>query len=258
LRGKTVAVIGAAAAAFDAAGVALENGAAEVHLFARRNIIAATPITRSRGFPGAYDNYHQLPDADRWHQAIRFFSYGSTPTTDAIERTVKFANFHLHLASPWSVAREDNGQIATEINGTPYRFDFVIAGTGYSPDIAARPELSDFADRILLWCDCYTPPAEEQDDLLARHPYLGSGHEFLDKIPGTAPFLKHIHIQNPSGFLSFGLPIGDVPSMKRDIPVIVGRISSDLFQADLDTLRIRMTGSVPADFTEALYRSAVR
>ena len=98
LRGKTVGVIGGAAAAFDAAGVALEHGAAEVHLFARRDTIAAIPITRSRGFPGAYDNYHQLPDADRWHQAIRFFRAGSTPTTDAIERTVKFTNFHLHLS----------------------------------------------------------------------------------------------------------------------------------------------------------------
>ncbi len=103
----------------------------------------------------------------------------------------------------------------------------------------------------MLWCDRYTPPAEEQDDLLARHPYLGAGHEFLEKTPDTAPFLKDIHIQNPSGFLSFGLPIGDVPSMKRDIPIIVGRISSDLFRADLDTLRIRMNGNVAPDFTEA-------
>jgi hypothetical protein len=70
--------------------------------------------------------------------------------------------------------------------------------------------------------------------------------------------LKHIHVQNPAGFVSFGLPIGDVPSMKRDIPVIVSRISSDLFRDDLDTLRRRMTGDVPPDFTEALWRSAVR
>jgi len=46
--------------------------------------------------------------------------------------------------------------------------------------------------------------------------------------------------------------------MKRDIPLIVGRISADLFLADLDTLRQRMTGDVPADFTAALYQSAVR
>ncbi len=91
LRGKHVAVIGAAASAFDAAGVALEAGAASVRLFARRPSIAAVPITRSRGYPGAYDNYHALPDAIRWEQARRFRRWGSTPTTDAIERTVAFA-----------------------------------------------------------------------------------------------------------------------------------------------------------------------
>jgi FAD-dependent urate hydroxylase len=257
LGGKTVAVIGAAASAFDAAGVALEHGAAAVHLFARRDTIAAIPITRSRGFPGAYDNFHDLPDADRWHQALRFRRAGSTPTTDAIERTVKFANFHLHLSAPWSNATAGNG-VETTIGGATYHFDFVIAGTGYSGNIAAQPELHDFGSQILLWRDRYAPTPAEQDDVLANHPYLGAGHELLEKTQGSAPFLRNIHIQNPSGFVSFGLPIGDVPSMKRDIPVIVGRISGDLFRADIDTLRQRMTGDVAADFTDALYRSAVR
>jgi len=258
LRGKTVGVIGAAASAFDAAGVALEHGAADVHLFARRDTIAAIPITRSRGFPGAYDNYHQLPNADRWHQAIRFFRAGSTPTTDAIERTVKYPNFHLHLSAPWTNATERGGKIESTVNGTTYRLDFVIAGTGYSGDLASRPELRDFTDQILLWRDRYTPPLAEQDEMLACYPYLGAGHEFLERTPGSSPMLQHIHVQNPAGFVSFGLPIGDVPSMKRDIPVIVGRISADLFQADLEVLRRRMTGDVAPDFSEALYRSAVR
>jgi cation diffusion facilitator CzcD-associated flavoprotein CzcO len=257
LRGKVVGVIGAAASAFDAAGVALEHGAAEVHLFARRDTVAAIPITRSRGFPGAYDNYHQLPDADRWHQAIRFFGAGSTPTTDAIERTVRFPNFHLHLSAPWTNASE-RGQIETTINGTTYRLDFVIAGTGYSGDLASRPELRDFDGQIQLWRDRYAPPHTEQDDRLGCYPYLGAGHELLEKTPGSSPLLKHIHVQNPAGFLSFGLPIGDVPSMKRDIPVIVSRVSADLFLADLDALRSRMTGDVAPDFTDELYRSAVR
>jgi hypothetical protein len=94
--------------------------------------------------------------------------------------------------------------------------------------------------------------------MLARQPYLGAGHELLEKTPNTSPLLKHIHVQNPAGFASFGLPIGDVPSMKRDIPVIVARISADLFHADPDVLRRRMTGDVAPDFTEELYRSAVR
>jgi FAD-dependent urate hydroxylase len=258
LRGKVVGVIGAAASAFDAAGVALEHGAAEVHLFARRATIAAVPITRSRGFPGAYDNYFELPDADRWHQAIRFFRAGSTPTTDAIERTVKFPNFHLHLSALWTNASERDGQVETTINGTTYRLDFIIAGTGYSADLTSRPELCDVADQILLWRDRYTPPPDEQNEMLGRSPYLGAGHELLPKHSDATPLLQHIHVQNPAGFVSFGLPIGDVPSMKRDIPVIVGRISTDLFLADLETLRERMIGNVTPDFTEAVFQPAIR
>ena len=258
LRGKAVGVIGAAASAFDAAGVALEHGATEVHLFARRERIAAVPITRSRGFAGAYDNHYRLPDADRWHQAIRFFRAGSTPTTDAIERAVKYPNFHLHLSAPWTNAAERDGKIETSIDGTTYRLDFIIAGTGYSGDLASRPELRDFADQILRWRDRYTPPSAEKDEMLANYPYLGAGHELLPRTPDASPLLRHIHVQNPAGFVSFGLPIGDVPSMKRDIPVIVGRISADLFQADLDVLRRRMTADVAPDFSDELYRAAVR
>jgi hypothetical protein len=101
LRGGIVAVAGAAAAAFDAADVALENGAGAMHLFARRPSIASIPITRLRAHLGAYDNCRQLPGASRRHQAIRFRRVGSTPTIDAIERMVAFANFHLHLGAPW-------------------------------------------------------------------------------------------------------------------------------------------------------------
>ena len=48
LRGRTVGVIGAAASAFDAAGLALEHGAAAVHLFCRRDAVAATPVIGAR------------------------------------------------------------------------------------------------------------------------------------------------------------------------------------------------------------------
>jgi len=139
-----------------------------------------------------------------------------------------------------------------------HRLDFVIAGTGYSADLASRPELRDFASQILLWRDRYTPPPDEQDEMLGRSPYLGPGHELLPRRSDATPLLQHIHVQNPAGFVSFGLPIGDVPSMKRDIPVIVGRISADLFRADLEVLRKRMTGDVAPDFSDDLYRSAIR
>ena len=257
LRGKHVAVIGGTASAFDAAGMTLEAGAASVHLFARRPTIASVPITRSRGYPGAYDNYFALPDAMRWEQALRFRRWGSTPTTDAIERTVAFANFHLHLAAPWESARADGERIVARVADEDFRCDFVIAGTGYQADLSARPELAEFDGKVLLWRDRFVPAAGDEDPYLGAHPYLGAGHEYLEKTPGIAAHLRDIHVQNPAGFVSFGVPTGDVPSMKRDIPTIVARISNDLFLADIDAHRRRMTGDVAPDFGEDSYAAAL-
>ena len=257
LRGKTIAVVGGAASAFDAAGVALETGARAVHLFARRATLAAIPISRVRGYPGAYDNYGDLPDAMRWQQAIRFRRAGSTAPADAIERVLRFPDFHLHLAAPLDMARVEGGRIIARAGGEEFGCEFAIAGTGYFVDPQARPELADFAGEILLWRDHYQPPADEDDPYLGAHPYLGAGHEYLERTPGKASFLADIHIHNPAGFVSFGWPEGDVPSMRRGVPAIVGRISRDLFLADLDVHRERLTADVAPDFGEALYAAAV-
>lgn len=257
LAGKSVAVIGSAASAFDAAAVALEAGAANVHLFARRESLAALPVIRVRTYPGAYDNYYALPDAVRWQQALRFRRAGSTPPADAIERAVKFPNFHLHLASTWSAARVDDGQIVAHASDGSFRFDFAIAGTGFYVDPAARAEFNDFASEIARWRDRFTPAAADADDALAAYPYLGAAHEFSERAPGDAPFLKDIHNFNPSGFVSHGLPVGDILSFKRDIPAIVARISRDLFLADIDAHAQRINSTIAEDFGRDLYEKAV-
>ncbi|MEH1960692.1 MAG: SidA/IucD/PvdA family monooxygenase [Nostoc sp.] len=258
LRGKTVAVLGAAASAFDAAGVALESGAKAVHLFARRSAIASLPVNRVRGYPGAYYNYPELPDAARWFQAWRFGQVGSTPPADAIERAIAFSNFHLHLSANWRAAHEQAGRIVAQVNDDVFEFDFAIAGTGYFVDPTKRPELADFAQHIALWRDRYEPPANQRADDLGTHPYLGSAHEYQEKVPGSAPYLKDIHVFNPAGFVSFGLPIGDVPSIRRDVPAVVTRISHDLFFADWSLHEARITSdNIAPDFDASLYAAAV-
>lgn len=257
LRGKSVAVLGSAASAFDTAAVALESGAVEVHLFARRHELASLPVIRIRGYPGAYDNYGALPDAVRWRQAIRFRHAGSTPPPDAIARAVKHRNFHLHLSSLWTAARVSGAQVVGVTSRAEFKFDFVIAGTGFTVDAGRRPELADFADDILLWRDRFKPLAGEQDETLSGYPYLGGGHEYLEKRPGAAPLLRDIHVFNPAAFVSYGLPVGDVPSFKRDIPGVVGRISRDLFLADLPAHETRINGTVEPDFNAELYASAI-
>lgn len=257
LRGKTVAVVGGAASAFDAAGVALETGAAAVHLFVRRDHVASLPVGRLKGYPGAYDNYPHLPDAIRWTLARRYYSEGSTPPPDAVERVIGHDNFHLHLSSPWQSTSIEAGDIVTDIGGERFSFDHVIAGTGYVVDPRLRPEFADFHDRILLWGDRYQPPAGEEDAALAAYPYLGGGVSLQEKQPGTAPFLSNIHLYDPSGFVSLGLPIGDVPSFRRDIPATVARISRDLFLADITAHETRISATIAADFPDELYAGSL-
>jgi FAD-dependent urate hydroxylase len=257
LRGKAIAVLGSAASAFDAAAVALEAGAKEVHLFARRDALASLPVIRIRGYPGAYDNYGALPDGVRWQQAVRFRRAGSTPPPDAITRAVKFPNFHLHLASPWISAKARESGLLVATPSGEFAFDFAIVATGYSVDLAAQPELRDFAHEILRWGDRFTPAHDQQDETLAAYPYLGAGHEYLEKVPGRAPYLKDIHVFSPAAFVSYGVPVGDVLSFRRDIPATVARISRDLFLADLSGHEERINGTIAEDFAADLYASAV-
>lgn len=257
LAGKTVAVIGGAASAFDAAAVALESGAAAVHLFARRARIPATPVARLRGYPGVYDNYLALPDATRWHHAARYRRLGTTPPPDAVQRVLGFANFHLHPAAPWQDAPVQDGRVLAAVGDERFLFDYVIAGTGYTHELSQRPELAGIADLVLRWRDRYQPPENERDDELGAAPYLGAGLEYLEKTPGSAPWLRDIHTYNPGGFASTGLPLGDVPSFRGYVPAVVRRISEDLLLADLPQHEARTRADVAPDFGEALYASAI-
>lgn len=258
LAGRRVAIIGAAASAFDAAAVALENGAAEVHLFSRRPALAATATNKARAYPGAYDHYPHLSDAIRWQQAARYRRSGTTAPADSIERATHFSNFHLHLNSPLTSAEFKHRQAVIEAGGETFGFDFVIAATGYAVDPALRPELSAFADQILRWCDRYAPPESERDDELGRYPYLGLGLELQERVPGSAPWLRDIHMFNPAAIVARGVPVGDVPSMRRDLPAVTAQISQDLFLADLNVHQARFNSTIAPDFDERLYASAIR
>lgn len=257
LRGKHVAVIGAAASAFDAAAVALEAGAAAVDLFARRHHIAARAIAKPRGYTGFYDNFHTLPDAVRWGHALRLRRAGTTPPVDAVKRAMAHDGFRLHLNATWNAARVEGGQVAAQVGGEKFTFDFVIAGTGYSNDLRGRPELADISPLIARWSDRFMPAPGEEDEVLGAQPYLSPELSLNEKTPGTAGWLNSIHVFNPSGSVSAGGPLGDVPSIKRDIPSAVRGISRDLFLEDLGLHEQRASAEVEPDFGPDLYARAL-
>ncbi|MBV8620449.1 MAG: NAD(P)/FAD-dependent oxidoreductase [Curvibacter sp.] len=257
LRHRRVAVLGGAASAFDAAATALEHGAAEVRLFVRRPQLASVPVLRARGYPGAYDHYPQLPDAVRWSQALRYVLAGSTAPVDSIQRVLSHPQFHLHLASPWDSVEASGTGLRAVVRGEHFDLDHVIAGTGFVADLALKPELASLAPLAARWSDRYTPPPHEAHAGLASHPYLGLGNELQARVPGQAGWLHDIHVFNPGGFVSTGLPLGDVPSLRRDVPRVVQHISRSLFERDWPLHEQRFQAPVPADFDPALYAASV-
>ena len=110
----------------------------------------------------------------------------------------------------------------------------MIAATGHDQDLQQRPELAPLADRIALWADRYTPPPDEVDPRLARYPYLGHDFEFLEKVPGTAPFLNRIHDFTFGPTLSFGPSGCSISTLRLTVPMLVAGITRGLFTEDVE------------------------
>ena len=250
LAGKVVGVIGAGSSAFDAAAVALESGAAEVHMFSRRAYVdypappgppaptgpQATPPSPppDRGHANMLELSYELPDAVRWRNFLLGDRRVASVPLDSIERAVEFDNFHLHLNSSLSdVAAAGSGKVTGKVGSKSFSFDHLIAATGYRIDLAAQPELARIHESIALWGDRFTPSAGDESAAGGAHPYLGAGFEFLPRNENGAEHLRNIHCFNLSAALSFGIPVGDVPSVV-DQPRLILAIARDLYREGVD------------------------
>lgn len=239
LRGKIVGVIGAGSNAFDAAAVALEGGAREVHMFNRRAYVdypaaapAGAPI--DRGYSSVLELTYDLPDAVRWRNFLLGERRVASVPLDSIARAVAFKNFRLHLNSSLSdVSMAANGQVGAKVGAATYRFDYLIAGTGYRIDLSGQSEFARIHDSIALWRHMYQPPPSEEHSAGGLHPYLGPAFEFMPRPGVKADFLRNIHCFNLAGQLSFGIPVGDVPSVVNH-PRVIAAVARDLFVEGVD------------------------
>jgi len=243
LTGKVIGVLGAGASAFDAGGAALERGAAEVHLFSRRAYIEYTnaPRTRisqapvDRGYPNVEEMNYALPQEVRWRNQLGRERAVTSLPLDSLNRAVSHDNFRLYLQSPWDqVTVASDGKVVVKSRGKTYRFDYVIAGTGYRIDLSAQPELARIHDSIALWRDRYRPGPREEDKASGAYPYLGAGFQFLPREGTDAAFLQNIHCANLAAEVSFNALMGDIPSMVLQ-PQLVSAIARDLFVEGVDT-----------------------
>jgi cation diffusion facilitator CzcD-associated flavoprotein CzcO len=243
-KGKVVGVIGAGSSAFDAAAVALESGA-EVHLFSRRAYIdypappgapppqPAPPV--DRGHANVLEQSYELPDAVRWRNFVLGDRRVASVPFDSLQRAVAFDDFHIHLNSSLSeVALAGNGQVTAKVGGRTMRFHHLIAGTGYRIDLAAQPELKNIHEHIARWGDRFTPQPGDESEAGASHPYLGAAMEFLPRGSTGAEYLRNVHCFNLAGALSYGIPVGDVPSTVIH-PRLLTAIARDLYKESVDT-----------------------
>jgi cation diffusion facilitator CzcD-associated flavoprotein CzcO len=267
MKGQVVGVVGAGSSAFDAAGVALESGAGEVHLFSRRSYIdyqgqpagAPPPAPPAdRGYGNMLELSFELPEVVRWRNFLLGDRRVASVPLDSLERAVAFKNFHIHLDSSLTgVAAQSNGKITARAGNQRFRFDHLIAATGYRIDLPVQPELKRIHEAIALWGDRFTPGPGEESEAGASHPYLGAGFEFLPRTGTDAPYLRNIHCFNLAGALSYGIPVGDVPSVV-DQPRLVGAIARDLYVEGVDVAQHERFINTPLTAPSASpYESAV-
>ena len=214
-----------------------------------------------RGHANVLALSYELPDVVRWRNFVaRDRSVASVPP-DSIQRAVAFDGFRLHLDSSLTDVELANGKVTATASGETWRFDHVIAGTGYRIDLSAQPELAGIHDSIALWRDRYEPERGQDSDAAAVHPYLGAGFEFLPRRRAGGDYLRNIHCFNLSAALSFGIPVGDIPST-ADHPRLVSAIARDLYVESVDTAANKrfvdapLVPADPAPYDRAVQRRA--
>jgi cation diffusion facilitator CzcD-associated flavoprotein CzcO len=234
LRGRRVAVVGAGASAFDNAAMALEAGAAAVHLLCRRAEIQVVQPYRWLTFRGFLRHFSELDDAWRWRfmRAILGLREGFPQHT--YDRCARHATFHLHEQSPVLATRTAGERAVLTTPRGEIEADFVICGTGIAMDFTGRDELRRCADNIARWEDRYSPPAEERDARLGRYPYLADDYALCERVPGRTPWIGDIHLFAIASTMSFGPSGSSINAMTTAVPKLVHGLTRGLFRADVE------------------------
>jgi FAD-dependent urate hydroxylase len=235
LAGKRVAVIGVGASAVDNAAEALEAGAAEVRLLARRTRMPTINKLMGIGSYGLVAGWPKMPPEWRW----RFMHYAHRSQTPAprnsTQRVSRHPNSFFHFGAAIRRMRLAGAEVEiVTADGRTFTVDFVVLGTGFSVDTLARPELAAYADRIATWGDRYSPPPEEAEPGLATSPWLADDFAFTEKAPGTAPWLANIHCFNYGATLSLGKVSGDIPAISEGAQWLARGVAASLFNQDIE------------------------
>ena len=235
-KGGSVGVLGASASAFDNAAAVLGAGARDVRLFSRRPHLPQVNKSKWTVFPGFFHGYANLGDARRWRIHTYIFGEGVPPPHESVLRCERHAGFAIRFAEPWiDVVPTVDGVIVVTPNAR-HCFDAVIFATGFSVDLAQRPELAPLHDRIALWANRIAPAEASHHPEAARFPYLGPGFELVERTAGSAPGLGNILCFNAGSTLSHAAVAGDIPGLAFGANRLSRAIASSLLAVSADPL----------------------
>ena len=230
LGGRRVGILGAGSSAFDNAGEALEAGAKEVVMFARRPILPQANKSKWTAFPGFQLGYASLDDARRWRFYTYIFSEQVPPPYESVLRCERHAGFSLHFSESWKDISEENSKARITTNKGSHAFDTVIVCTGFDVNLVDRPEIASFRDSIETWRS-HAPEGEAaRFPEEARFPYLGDAFQ----LQGEAPELGRVHLFNWGATMSHGALAGDIPGLESGAGRLAQGIARDLFVEDAD------------------------
>lgn len=233
LAGKRVLVVGAGASGFDNAGMALENGAAEVLVVERESEVATRNSLRWMEFPGMQERFFSLPDDDKWAFGVFNGGLPQPPTQPSVWRAFAHDNFELR-ENTMVVSAEVVGEGADrhlrvgDNHGHTLDCDFIISATGYAVDLGMRPELARVVDDIRLWSDVRE---EAKTHPMGRCPYLGDGFQFLPKEgadEAARAYIPRLFHFSTGARASHGVAGNQLSGIYAGITRIADRVAADI------------------------------
>jgi cation diffusion facilitator CzcD-associated flavoprotein CzcO len=139
----------------------------------------------------------------------------------------------------------EDGRILLDTTRGRFAFDFLITATGFTIDWPRRSELAKLAPHVLLWGDRFKPEGGGPI-MQADHPFLGPDFEFLERAPGTAPWVERVYCFTFPAYLSHGPITGDVPGISAGSERVAEGVTGALFAEEFDnTFRRLQTWNNP-------------
>ena len=241
LRGKTVGVIGAGASAVDNAAEALEHGATRVAMMLRRADVPRINKGMGIGSAGFWVGFHALTDAQKWSIVNYIDESASPPPRDSMLRVTRHRNFSILARCEPRAVEIRNNRVLLDTTRGKLAFDFLILATGLTVDWSQRPELAALKPQILLWRDRFVPEGHA-DYAHGDDPFVGPGFEFLERTPGTAPWVTRIHCFTFPAYMSQGPISGDIPAISVGAERVAEGVARSLFAEDYELIWRRMVG----------------